>query len=392
MLCLLFVPIVLASQPAAAKWEFRDEAAYAGRSLLTFRAVELGDSPVSPLAEGDRPAAKAQYGLLPIGTESSEYPALVWLPEVGQVWLDGDGDGRFAAAERHALGAAPLEIPVLLSIRNAGEKPQRLKRTIILRRAADGGLRYAVRGYVAGTIRFGNKDYAALLTDGNGDGCFDSAAHDRIWIDLDRDGKFDGLTEQFPLGKPLTVGTKTYLIKPRPDGGAAEVRERPTETGTLRLQIADKPGIVAKAFSAQLVSDWGELVTIEEADKAAALPTGRYSVDALTFQVVDADGRKWLYHFAGSRRLDIEVAAGKETSAAVLRGLQLAVKLDVGADGVRPGDEVCVTPTLQTPGGLVLVSCQTSDRGRDRFVSGHADIRLVGAAGKTLGVAESGFL
>jgi hypothetical protein len=190
--------------------------------LLTFRAVDLGDTPVQPLAEGDKPTGKAQYGLLPIGTESADYPALVWLPEAGQLWLDGDCDGRFAAAERHALGAAPLEIPVLISIRNPGEEPRRLKRTILLRRTADGGLRYAVRGYVAGTIRFADQDYAALLTDGNADGCFDSAAHDRIWIDFDRDGRFDGLTEQFPLGKPLTVGTKTYLIKPRPDGSAAD--------------------------------------------------------------------------------------------------------------------------------------------------------------------------
>ena len=40
MWSLLLVQLALASQPTPAKWEFRDEAAFAGRSLLTFRAVE----------------------------------------------------------------------------------------------------------------------------------------------------------------------------------------------------------------------------------------------------------------------------------------------------------------------------------------------------------------
>ena len=172
-------------------------------ACLTFRAVELVDRPVRPLAAGDRPTAKACYGLLAIGSSPEHYAALVWLPERGEVWIDGDGDGRFALAERHRLAAKPLEIPVVLRVGKPGAEPARLKRTVVLRRAADGGLRYAMRGYVAGTLHLDGLDYAACSPTAMRMAAFDSAAHDRVWLDLDRDGRFDPLTEQFPLGKPL---------------------------------------------------------------------------------------------------------------------------------------------------------------------------------------------
>jgi hypothetical protein len=375
--------LTLALTPGQADWEFRDEAAHAGRSLMTFRAVELAEVPIRPLRPEDRPPPGARFGLLPVGTEVGGL-LVVWAPESGEVWLDGDGDGRFTAAERHKLGARPLELPALVSVRRPGGPVQRLKRTVVLRRAADGGLRYAVRGYVAGKLRLGGQEYAALLVDGNADGCFDGAAADRIWIDLNRDGQFDGLTEQFPLGRPLTVGERTYLFKPAPDGSAVEVRERPTAQGTLRLALWNRPGPKASAVAVQLVSNWGELVTVRALGEAVPLPVGRYTVESLTFELADAAGRPWRYRFAGERRTGVEVRAGRETVQAVLEGLRLEV-------AVNEAEEVQVTPTLRTPDGLYLVNCETGERGGEAFVSGSAAIRLLGAGAKVLDEATSGF-
>src|SRR5262245_21168726 len=120
----LLLPLTLAQPPAPASWEFRDQTAHAGRNLLTFRAVELADAPVRPLKPQDCPPAGARFSLLPVGTEPGGL-ALVWLPESGEVWLDGDGDGRFAAAERHKIGARPLEVPALLRVRQPDGKVQR---------------------------------------------------------------------------------------------------------------------------------------------------------------------------------------------------------------------------------------------------------------------------
>jgi hypothetical protein len=383
---------LLAFQPAVPAWRFHDAAARDGRSLLTFRAVELGDRPVRPLAESERPTAKALFSLLAVGSSPEHYLALVWLPEAGQVWIDSDGDGRFAPAERHRLGAGPLEVPVVLRVGKQGVEPARVKRTMVLRRTADGGLRYAVRGYVTGALRLDGQDYAALLTDGNADGCFDSAAHDRVWLDLDRDGRFDPLTEQFPLGKPVAVGGKTWLVKPEPDGSAVQARARPSAVGKLRVSLTDREDAVSQAVSIDLVSDWGELVTVTAAKDAASLPVARYAVEAVRFQLTDPRGRRWRYHFAGPRRFDIEVTSGREKVVSLLSGLCLAVALKPATGKVHPGDEVYVTPTLRTPAGLYVVNCEQSPGGSDDFVSGHADIRLANTRGDVLAREESGFL
>lgn len=383
---------LLVTQSPAPAWQFRDAAAHDGRSLLVFRPVELGAAPVRPFSEGERPPPNAKYSLLPVGTRPDVYPALVWLPDTGAVWIDGDGDGRYGPTERHQLGAGPLEVPIVLHVEKPGENPTLLKRTLILRRASDGGLRYAVRGYVTGTLRLSGQDYRALLSDGNADGCFDAAAHDRIWIDLDRDGRFDALAEQFPLGKPLTIGGKMYLLKPEPDGSSVHIRARPSATGTLRLAVTDRQDAAAQALSLTLVSDWGELVTVSTAKEPVSLPVARYAVDALRFQLADAKGSRWQYHFAGPRTFAIEVAAGTEKVVSLLTGLQLAVELNPAKRQVRPGQDIFVTPTMKTPGGLYLVNCEKTQRGEEYFTSGHADIRLVSAGGDTLAREQSSFL
>src|SRR4051794_25370747 len=131
---LLFASLALAASPDA--WQFRDEVGFAGRTLLAFRPVELRERPVVPLDVPNVPSAGARYGLLPIGNVGGEYPAVVWAPAVGRVWVGG---------EWHALGPQPLAVPLTLAVR-AGDDVRRVKRTVLLRRAGD-GLAYAVRGY-----------------------------------------------------------------------------------------------------------------------------------------------------------------------------------------------------------------------------------------------------
>src|SRR5439155_11106004 len=130
-----------------------------------------------------------------------------------------------------------------------------LSRTILVRATADGGLRYAVRGYAAGPLMLGGRTYGALVTDGNGDGCFDSPAADRVWIDLDGDGRFDALTEQFPLGTPVKFAGRLYLVKPSADGSSVFARERPNDQGAIQLTHAGQNRQRPPALAVQLVSD-----------------------------------------------------------------------------------------------------------------------------------------
>jgi hypothetical protein len=387
-----FLVVLLAASPIASPWQFHDAVAHEGRSLLAYRRVELDEQPPRPLPTDDQPPGKALYGLLHVGDAPEASLAIVWLPEAQQVWLDADGDGRFAPREHHRLGSEALDVSAFVILQRPGHEPRKVQRTVMLRRTGDGGLRYAVRGYVSGTLHLGAQTCAVLLADGNADGCFDSPGADRIWIDLDRDGRFDPLTEQFPLGQPLSVDGKTYLFKPAVDGSDVQVRERPAETGTLRLTLLDGSTRDVADFTAELVSDWGELVALRRLGQAESLPVGRYVVESLAFQLTDRAGRKWQYRFGGTRRFAIEISPGRETSIPLLQRLALSLTVDGGTKGVRPRQDIDVTPNLQTAGGLYLADCRACARNSDVYTPTNADIRLLGPEAASLDHASSGFL
>ena len=112
----------------------------------------------------------------------------------------------------------------------------------MFRRSALGdGLRYTVRGYMQGRLNLGGKKYATLLIDGNANGCFDTVGQDRVWIDLNQDGRFDPLTEQFPLGKPITHGGDVYVVRSDASASAVVANLRSAGQGKLRLTLAKKP-------------------------------------------------------------------------------------------------------------------------------------------------------
>ena len=154
--------------------------------------------------------------MVPVGSQPETALTIVWLPKAAggpELWLDANGDGRLADDERHVMSGRELAIPATIALEPKPEA-KKVARTLFFRRSAVGdGLRYTVRGYAQGRLQLGQKSYAVLLIDGNANARFDSVGQDRVWIDLNEDGHFDGLTEQFPLGKPITLGKDVYVIR-----------------------------------------------------------------------------------------------------------------------------------------------------------------------------------
>jgi hypothetical protein len=377
-----------ATQPVP--FTFHDRADQGGRSVLHFRALELTDKPPRPVELPPGVGPGASFGLVPVG------PALafVWEPAApggGRLWLDADGDERLTAAEAHPFPGKELTTAVTLIIPTGG-RAQRLERTLVFRKSSAGvGLSYAVRGYAMGKLTLGGRRFLALLTDGDADGCFHGIGQDRVWIDLDEDGRFDPLTEQFLLGTAVTCAGKSYVIRPDAAARAVRVQERPGEVGRVRLSLGK--GIRgAERFSAHLVSDFGELVRIEAADESVPVPVGSYRVDSLTVQLADRRRARWHYRFAGGPGYDVQVAAGKETTACPLQGLALSLEVRGLAAAVRPGQSLAVTPRLATPCGLYLADCTVRREGRSEPTPTSATIVLRGPGREVLDQASSGFL
>lgn len=396
------------AMPPEDAWVFRDETQRAGRSVVSFRTVELTGAPGKPLDKDDQPPTGAKYGAIALGPGGKPRLGLVYHAATNAVWLDADGDGRFTPAERFVLGPKPHALTVNIPFADVGQvsapvqigqerspvlRPETASksaaRTLLIRQRGD-GLAFAVQGYTEGAVRLHGKRVAALLTDGDADGCFDGAGADRIWIDLDGDAKFDALTEQFALGTVITHAGTSFLIRPRPDGLTVAVRQRPAEFGDLVLGLSKAPGASLVELSAQLVSEWGELVTAKEPDKPLTVPIGKYRVDSVRLKLAGPDGKVWHYGFSAHERpFDIEIVQGKQTTHAPLGGLKMTVALNPSL--TPPGSSVLVQPHLETASGLFMTRCEVAERYAENGREVQATLKLIAADGAVLDQAVSGF-
>jgi hypothetical protein len=367
-----------------ADWKFVDEPTFAGRSVLTYRTVELADVPTRPLHAADKPPAGARFGSVALGPGGRQRLGVVWHAGTSALWFDADGDGRYAAAERHTLTDKPIEAKVTIDF-GAGKQT----RTVLIRKRGE-GVAWAVRGYTKGSVMIGGKAVAAVLTDGDADGCFDGPGADRVWLDLDGDGAFDPLTEQFPLGLAINANGTALLIRPRADGLGAQARERPNETGTLRVEIPRLPKAEVVALSANCVSEFGELVVVKAVDQKLPVPAGKYRIDSVQLALADADGKVWRYTFStGDRALGLEVVKGKETVHRLLADPKVLVSVEA-PDGVGAGASVTVRPDV-VAGGLYLTNCEVGTKFAEHGREVRAQIQLTEPGSLTLDRCESGF-
>jgi hypothetical protein len=365
-------------------WKFVDEATHDGRSVLTFRSVELFEVPSRPLDPADKPPAGSKFGSLALGSGGRRRLGVVWRASTNTLWFDANGDGRFGAGERHTLGDKPVEFKVTIPFDGGTNR----ERTVLIRKRGD-GLAWAVRGYTIGSVTIQGRKVAAMLTDGDADGCFDGAGVDRIWLDLDGTGKFDALTEQFPLGTAVSTGGTSMLFRPRRDGLGVLARERPSETGTMSVEIARESKSPIVEFSASYVSEFGELLVFKSVGKPVSMPAGKYRIDSLQFGLADADGRVWQYSFNPSgHEYDIEVKVGKYVVHKPIDGLKVTVSLD--AVGTKPGDSVLVRADV-VAGDLFMSQCTVVDKFSVYSGSISAEITLSETGSEVLDQCETGF-
>jgi hypothetical protein len=377
--------------------EYKDSATYEGRAVAQYQAIEFRDASNRPLeaaAKEELPLG-VKYGLLQLGPNKETAMVVVWAPKAADgPWLQlfSNADGKSLGA-RHKLSGKDLELPATITVAMK-PSPVRVERTLLFRRSAKGdGLRYAVRGYAQGRLKLGDKDYAALLIDGNGDGLLDTVGHDRLWIDLDGDGHFDLLVEQFPLGKAITHKGDIFVVRSDPLAAAVVVNQRNIGEGKLRLTLARKHDPKSKTrrqnleskISAEMVSDIGEFLSIDKLDEYVSVPYGEYRIASVSLDVPDAAGKRWSYRFNAEGSREYSAPLGRETTIELMKDLKMDVAMD-SSDTVKPGTTIRVSPNLIADRSLVLSGCSgaTGDDGK-------AEVLLLGRDGKTLHRSIDGF-
>lgn len=256
----------------------------------------------------------------------------------------------------------------------------------------------ATLGYMEGTVVLAGKKHLARRVDGNANGFFADAA-DRLWIDLNGDGQWDPLTEQFPFLPIVTLNEQRYAV--RGDARGTRLALEPlTSEGRVRLRLDTlAPGTSIVKLEVMLTSEDGSAFAINTPDVATVLPVGRYAVGSVVL-AVQQTGAALPTHFVFSRvGVDTDtrwhdLKKDQELTIDPIGKVRFALDIEADQRSRRPGEDVRVQPQLFTADGLLINSCSAGERddishnGNDRPCS----VKLYGADKEAADAHSSGFV
>jgi hypothetical protein len=238
--------------------------------------------------------------------------------------------------------------------------------------------------------------------DGDGNGLF-TDPQDRLWIDLNQDGRWDPVEEQFLYGTILTIAGQRYAVR-SDEQGTRLALARLEGMGTLQLAVRQKPapnsseqgtlGRVAE-ISVTLVGRDGSAVGLRGPNAKVTAPIGEYRVSALAVTFDDpAGGARWNFVFSDNQPGDTKRWQELQKDATLAIDPLEEFHFSTGpsqTDGkCWPGDDLTFQPKLFTIDGLLINTCYrgTHDTGRDGT---SANIKLASSDGTLLSTAQSGF-
>ncbi len=297
------------------------------------------------------------------------------------LYLDRDRDRVIRADEVLPVGDDPRKrhceleaelIPELL--------PEHFPRSVVLRRSLAGDrLTVATAGVMQGTINFGDKDVPCIRVDGDANGLFANSA-DRIWIDVNQDGAWDAVTEQFAVRPLLSIGENRYALR-ADEAGSRITLDKVVGEGTIKLTMPSLgEGVSVQRLEVMLRGDDGSVYAISGLDSEISLPIGRYALTTISVLINDGKRRepwKFVFSHVSGYEKDVwhELTDGQELSLDVVGELSFEVKATNLANGAKPGDFLSIQPQLFTGDGLLINSCVFGDQDAS-WVAAHNEARL----------------
>jgi hypothetical protein len=376
---------------------------YAARAEVrpVYRFVPLAATKPEDLREDVRYRGTARkYAQVRYGSDDSRRVVVV-VDEVGpagfDLYVDADRDRVIGAKDRVA-GAGKERAAPLDAETPRGTLLLHERRTVQWRLGAAGKtIGLATLGHVGGSVVVAGKRYDARRVDGNANGFFADAA-DRLWIDLDGDGRWDPLGEQFPFAPVLTLNRQRYGVR----GDAAGTRlafEPLTSEGRVRLRLGGlDPGATVLKVDVMLAGEDGSAFAVSALDTPSVLPTGRYAVGSVALSVLPA-GAAQPTHFVfshvgvGTTLRWRELKKDEELTLDPIGTLRFA--LDVEKEHLRrsPGQTIRVQPQLFTADGLLINSCSLGDADASARHGNHRQCTVTcrDAKGQALDRQASGF-
>lgn len=218
--------------------------------------------------------------------------------------------------------------------------------------ASTGKLLAATAGTMNGQVRFGDRDCEARYEDRNANGqWFD--AEDRLFVDLNNDGKLNPISERLPCQGMRTIGGTLYAIAGDPFGRTLSITAV-VERGTIvpRLEMFSED-VEVVSVTGSMASESGIKITFDRLDQPLEVPIGRWYLRELQLKVREGEHH---YYFAFDRwggNPPVEVVDGIEVDFELLGELKLTASVTQISDTNR-GGIVSLHPTLRTESGCYL--------------------------------------
>jgi len=312
------------------------------------------------------------------------------------LYVDADRDRDIEPGERVPRDGDIWRVPLDVVIEE-DERDRYIARELLLRATFGGrGLAVASAGFVEGTSDLGGEAVAVRRMDGDANGSL-TDAQDRLWIDLDRDGSWDPLSEQFLFAPILELNGKRHVVRSSAFGSRVTFEEL-TGSGSVRIAFTGcAAGSEVRDVALVLVGRDGTAVGIREAGRETPVPSGAYRVSVVTLTLDEpSTGPPWGYVFAESGDpvppVWHDVGDGTSVEIEPIGRLDLTLPIPAGGLEVPPGGQLTVEPRLVTEDGLLLMNCYRGT-GMASYAGDRPQVRctLIGANGKILATASSGF-
>jgi hypothetical protein len=366
-----------------------------------FRALVLSrEKPEDLLEKVAYRGTGRRYAHLRFGSPGSIRVSVV-LDEIGpgdvELFVDANRDRKIDDRDRvkrekgrtsiETIWRLPLDVALVV-----GQVTKMTRRAVVFRLGATGRtLAYAVAGYVEGTVMMDGHACAVRRMDGDGNGLL-TDAQDRVWIDLNHDGRWDPASEQFLFATVLNLDGTRYVVRSDPLGTRLALQPL-LGTGTVRLAL--KKGQAAD-LRATLIGRDGSAFGLT-AVEPATVPVGDYRLSTVTAALSDPQGgQSWSFIFSdnGAKGEPKWYAIAKDHEVGIdpIGMLDMELDLTDQVKTVKSGEDVSFQPLLYTGDGLLInLAYRGTPVSPAAQESVGATTTLATTDGQTLGRAHSGF-
>jgi hypothetical protein len=229
-----------------------------------------------------------------------------------------------------------------------------------------GTLSTCTQGYLQGKVAMGAQRLSARRVDADANGQF-ADLQDRIWLDLNGDGQWDALNEQFTVRPILTLPSGRYAVA-ADRFGESLVFNKVEGTGLLVLAptVKDKAARI-ESITASLVGKDGGAFALRGSGNEVSVPVGQYRIHSLVVVARSGDsGLPWEYVFNYEGGRPFKWYDLTRDSRLAINPLD---QLDLIAEGLdktcEPGEILAVKPVVFTSDGLRINACTLSSTDQD---------------------------